>query len=270
MSAAELLRALGAGRGRILPIAEAALAFAALARPELDLTFYRAHLAVLARAVGTIGATSPTARAAALAMVLGRQFGYRGDSETYDDLANADLARVIDRQRGLPVALGILYIATAREQGWRAAGLGFPGHFLVALGEEGEELILDPFDRGAVCDKGRLQALLRGIEGEAAELRPEHCRPVDDREVVLRLENNIKTRLLQAGKPEPALAVIERMLLLAPDHGLLWDERAQINAALGRINAALAAAEQAHAHAANAAQRDRAAALLRQLKARLN
>jgi regulator of sirC expression with transglutaminase-like and TPR domain len=270
MSAADLLRALGTGRGKPLPIAEAALAFSALARPGLDLTFYRTHLAVLARAVGAIGATTPAGRAAALAMVLGRQFGYRGDVDTYDDLANADLARVIDRQRGLPVALGILYIATAREQGWRAAGLGFPGHFLVALGDEDERLILDPFDRGAVCDTARLQALLRGIQGEAAELRPEHCLPVDDREVVLRLQNNIKMRLLQAGETEPALAVIDRMLLLAPDHGLLWDECAQANAALGQITAALAAAEQAVAHAATTAQRDRAAALLRQLKSRLN
>ncbi|MEI9986453.1 MAG: hypothetical protein WDN69_26745 [Aliidongia sp.] len=52
MSAEDLLRALGAGPGKTLPIAEAALAYAALARPALDLTFYRAHLAVLARAVG--------------------------------------------------------------------------------------------------------------------------------------------------------------------------------------------------------------------------
>lgn len=270
MSAEDLLRALGAGPGKTLPIAEAALAYAALARPALDLTFYRAHLAVLARAVGAIGATGPEERAAALAEVLGRQFNYRGDTEHYDDLANADLARVIDRQRGLPVALGILYIATARAQGWPAAGLNFPGHFLIALGEGTERLILDPFERGAICDTERLHSLLRAFEGDSAELRPAHSRPVDDRDVVLRLENNIKLRLVQAGETEKALALIERMLLLAPEYSVLWDELAQLNGTLGRMTAAIAAAETAIGHAASAAQREHAASLLRRFKARLN
>lgn len=265
-----LLRALGAGQGKVLPIAEAALAYAALARPGLDLTFYRAHLAVLARAVGALAAEGPEARAAVLAQVLGRQFNYRGDTEHYDDLDNADLTRVIDRQRGLPVALGILYIATAREQGWRAAGLNFPGHFLIALGEGGDRMILDPFDRGAVCEPARLEALLRSAEGEAAELRPEHCRAVDDRDVVLRLENNIKLRLLQANRNAEALALVERMLLLAPDYAVLWSELAQLNALEGRMNAAIGAAEAAIGHAATAGQREQAAGLLRRFRARLN
>jgi regulator of sirC expression with transglutaminase-like and TPR domain len=270
VSAEDFLRELGTGPGTELPIAEAALAYAALARPELDLTFYRTHLAALARAVAAIGATTAAERAAALAHVLARQFGYRGDTEHYDDLANADLARVIDRQRGLPVALGILYIATARAQGWQAAGLSFPGHFLVALGNDSERLILDPFDRGAQCDEARLATLLRGIEGEGAELGPEHCSTVDDRDVVLRLQNNIKLRLVQAGEIEPAAVLTERMLLLAPDLAALWDELARLNGTLGRITAAIGAAEQAVLHGATAAQREQAASLLRRLKARLN
>jgi regulator of sirC expression with transglutaminase-like and TPR domain len=265
-----LLRLLGTTPGKILPIAEAALAYAALARPGLDLTFYRAHLAVLAKAVAAIGAETPETRAEALAQVLGRQFNYRGDNETYDDLDNADLARVIDRQRGLPVALGILYIAVARAQGWSAFGLNFPGHFLIALGEGGERLILDPFDRGTICDPARLEALLRSAEGLPGELKPEHCRPVGDRDVVLRLENNIKLRLIQAGRTAEALTLIERMLLLVPEHAQLWTELAQLNAKEGRMNAAIVAAETAIGHAATPGQREQAAGLLRGFRARLN
>ena len=44
-------------------------------------------------------------------------FRYRGDEETYDDLDNANLMRVIERRKGLPVALGILYLYAARSQG---------------------------------------------------------------------------------------------------------------------------------------------------------
>ena len=65
----------------------------------------------------------------ALAEVIARSYGYRGDTESYDDLQNADLVRVIERRKGLPVALSILYLDVARRQGWEAEGLAFPGAF---------------------------------------------------------------------------------------------------------------------------------------------
>ena len=57
-------------------------------------------------------------RVAALARTLVGRHGYAATTSTYDDLQNANLMRVIDRKRGLPVALGILYIHAARRQGW--------------------------------------------------------------------------------------------------------------------------------------------------------
>src|SRR3546814_8592275 len=49
------------------------------------------------------------------------EFGYHGDTESYDDPQNADLVRVIDRRMGLPVSLGVLYIHAARAQIGRAS-----------------------------------------------------------------------------------------------------------------------------------------------------
>src|SRR3546814_8702530 len=60
-------------------------------------------------------------RAIALAGVLLAEFGYHGDTESYDDPQNADLVRVIDRRMGLPVSLGVLYIHAARAQIGRAS-----------------------------------------------------------------------------------------------------------------------------------------------------
>jgi regulator of sirC expression with transglutaminase-like and TPR domain len=77
-------------------------------------------------------------RVAALTQVMAEEHGYNGDRQHYDDLQNANLIRVIDRRRGLPVALGILYLHAARAQGWRAAGINFPGHFLIAVEHDGE------------------------------------------------------------------------------------------------------------------------------------
>ena len=52
-------------------------------------------------------------RARALNEIILLKHGYSGDELTYDDLQNANLMRVIDRRKGLPVALGIL-ICTPR------------------------------------------------------------------------------------------------------------------------------------------------------------
>src|ERR1700738_4392891 len=137
---AHFLRELGASGERILPIADAALALASFERPRVDFQRYRDHLQLIARDVGQHpGATGDlAARARALNEIILLKYGYSGDALTYDDLQNANLIRVIDRRKGLPVALGILYIHAARVQGWDIAGLAFPGHFLVRLSDGGE------------------------------------------------------------------------------------------------------------------------------------
>ena len=107
---ANFLRELGASGERILPIAEAALALASFERPRVGPTRYREHLQLLARDVsGHPAAAGDIAeRARALNEIVLLKYGYSGDALTYDDLQNANLMRVVDRRKGLPVALGIL------------------------------------------------------------------------------------------------------------------------------------------------------------------
>src|SRR3546814_18868046 len=83
-------------------------------------------------------------------------------------MSNADMMRVIDRRRGLPVALGILYLHGARAQGWPICGLNFPGHFLLRLDLGAERTIIDPFHGGETRDAAALRALLKTMAGEAA------------------------------------------------------------------------------------------------------
>ncbi len=59
------------------------------------------------------------------------------------------------------------------------------------------------------------------------------------RAVLLRLQNNIKSRRLDAGDLPAALAALEDMLRIAPDHAALWREAALINQRLDHVGAAL-------------------------------
>src|SRR6516165_1735102 len=221
---ARFLRELGALGAAPLPIAEAALALASFERPRVAFRRYRDHLRQLARDVGQHhGAAGVlSARARALNEIILLKYGYSGDELSYDDLQNANLMRVVDRRKGLPVSLGILYIHAARAQGWDIAGLAFPGHFLVRLADDAGRVIVDPFHSGQICGAAELRELLKAASGQDTELLPEHYMAVSDRDVLLRLQNNLKARLLQAQHHERALAVIETMLMLAADLAELW------------------------------------------------
>lgn len=269
---ARYLRALAAQDGAVLPLAEAALALASYERPRVGLAHYRQHLAALARDVGRHpGAAGGLAdRSRALNEVVLLKYGYSGDELTYDDLQNANLMRVVDRRKGLPVALGILYLHAARAQGWDCVGLAFPGHFLIRLADGAERLILDPFHGGRVCDAAVLRELLKAMAGQEVELAPEHYAPVADRDVLLRLQNNLKSRLLQMGQHERALRVVETMLLLAPDLPGLLQEAGLLQAELGNLRAAAQTFEEFIRHAPEGIARHQAAILLQQLKAKLN
>ncbi|GAB4186423.1 MAG: SirB1 family protein [Thalassobaculales bacterium] len=261
----DVMKAVAEAGDRDLPIAEAALALAAFERPGVDPAHYHRHLARIAAEMAA--AAAPGAEPAeVLAAVMAEGFDYRGDRDSYDDLQNANLMRVIDRRRGLPVALGILYLHAARAAGWRAAGLAFPGHFLIRVEGAGRRVILDPYHDGRRCEAADLRALL----GEGRDLDPRHYAEVPDRQVLLRLQNNIKTRQVQAERFEEAANVLETMLLMAPGEPALWREAGLVYARIENYRAAIAALETYVLLSGDDGGRHAVAGLLQRLKGRLN
>ncbi len=275
MRRAEILSALEAvGRqpDETIDLAEAALLLAALDQPDVDLGPYRRHLATLAANLADVVVSESDMlgeRAAALTQVMADQHGYAGDRRTYDDLQNASLIGVIDRRKGLPVALGILYLHTARAQGWRAVGINFPGHFLIALEDDDERVILDPFEGGAQVDLPRLQLMLKTALGADAELQPEYYATMTNRGVLLRLQNNIKKRVLDDGDHARAASVVEGMLAIAPEIPDLWREAAELRAEIGELRSALQALDRL-LQLADDTQRSDAMALRRNIATRIN
>jgi regulator of sirC expression with transglutaminase-like and TPR domain len=226
-----------------IDIADAALQLARVDAPSADWRAARTHLSELARDAVQASAQAPlddvAAQAAILTNLLVRRHGYEGDSATYNDLANANLIHVIERRLGLPVALGVIWLHAAGAAGWDAYGIDFPGHFLIGLAGPGRKVVLDVFAGGIERDARHLRRLLKQVEGTNAELRPDLLRPMSPRAVLLRLQNNIRQRRLQAGDREGALACTQDMLRIAPDQAQLWREAALMNQRLDHVGAAL-------------------------------
>ena len=170
---------------------------------------------------------------------------YCGDTETYDDPANANLIRVVERRRGLPVALGVLWLHCTRAIGWGAHGVDFPGHFLVALEARSlgrsarpvtaQQLVVDVFAGGVPLEAKDLRALLKHVAGPSVELKPGVLQPMSARRVLLRLQENVRVRRLRGEDMVGALACTEDMLRIAPDNASLWREAAIMHQRLQHV-----------------------------------
>ncbi|NOT42544.1 MAG: hypothetical protein HOP13_18875 [Alphaproteobacteria bacterium] len=238
------LHTVGQGEDAEIPLAVTALNLAALDHLGLDLKRYRDHLAQLtddareAYAAVRRGMAEVPAAARALAETIGVRHGYQGDNATFDDPQNADLIRVIDRRRGLPVSLGILYIDLAHRLDVPASGLNTPGHFLMSLGDGDLARVIDPFNGGVVLNVEELRPWPQLPDDDPAKYGP-----VGRRDVLLRLLNNIHARALAGKDSVRALTITERMVLIAPRRADLWLELSKASEATGKMNAAIRAAQ---------------------------
>jgi len=255
-----------------IDLAETALLLSALDKPDRELTPYRAHLADLAAAAKATTGTHDflDGRVAAINRLMFESHGYCGDIETYDEPENANLLDVIDRRAGLPVSIGIIYMHAARAAGCDISGLAFPGHFLLRVTEGATRMIVDPFHGGQTLEAGHLRDLLKQFLGADAELNPRHHAPVNDRDILLRLQNNIKSRALNAGETERAGEILERMALIAPNVASVWRELGLLSMHLGNLRRAVNAFETFLNFAPPTDQEREAESLLEQIKSSLN
>src|SRR3954471_24094697 len=126
-----------------------ALALAAAFRP-VDAARALATLDGLGEEVADVLRSAGTREAEALVLsaVLGTRHGFRGDSQQCAGPENSMHDRVLERRRGLPILLSIVYVEVARRAGVPLAGVGLPGHYVVGHFGAAEPLLLDPFGGG--------------------------------------------------------------------------------------------------------------------------
>ena len=262
--ALEYLKGIGeAGEGPH-DIARVALMLSALDHPGKSLEPFQAHLHEITEAMqagrGLIRRVADGAQL--LSSLFVDRFGYEGDRLTYDDPKNADLMAVIERRRGLPVALGVLYLHAARAGGMRASGLNTQGHFVLRITHRHDDVTVDPFNNGVVLGSANLPAVLR--DAAIAET-------VSDIDVLLRLTNNMKIRALEAKNFERGLELMRRMVLIAPRRPEVWLDFGRVNEAVGVLGAARKAYETClQLAAAGEALHNEAVLSLANLKRRLN
>jgi regulator of sirC expression with transglutaminase-like and TPR domain len=187
-----------------------------LAGEELD-----ALGAELAADLRATGARDPAAEARACAELLGARHGFAGDAEHYDDPANSMLDLVLERRRGLPIVLSVVYVEVARRAGVALAGVGLPGHYVVGHFGASPPLLLDPFARGAPV---------------AGEHPPELVRPWGPHETALRMLNNLVGSYQRRGDVGRAIAAATMRLELPLHRGLRDALEGELRRLKARLN----------------------------------
>lgn len=228
-----------------IDLAEAALLVATDEYPALDVSAYLRRLDELAD--GVRRRLRPDAdfetTVVALNEFLFDEQGFTGNTEDYYDPRNSFLNEVLDRRRGIPVTLAILYIEIGRRLGLTLEGVTFPGHFLVKTATADGEIVLDPFSGGMPVSEEDLRERLQARF-------PEHDAPngalarllaaADKKQILLRMLRNLKAIYLHRDQHDKALGVLNRMLFIEPELAEELRERGEVYMRLECFRAALA------------------------------
>jgi regulator of sirC expression with transglutaminase-like and TPR domain len=223
----EPFRALMAQADARIELARACLMIARDAYPALDVAHYLGEIERFAMRLRTQLAAGGRAEEKLIALndFLFGELGFAGNLDAYYDPRNSYLNDVIERRTGIPISLSILYIEVGRRIGLPLEGVSFPGHFLVRLKLRGGLLVLDPFAGGAPQSEDDLrerlarvvpQAATGGIPIEALPLE-QFLEPATHRQILARMLRNLKTIYRDADEPARLLAVLNRILVVAPD-----------------------------------------------------
>jgi regulator of sirC expression with transglutaminase-like and TPR domain len=118
--------------------------------------------------------------------------GFRGNTENFYEPDNSYINKVIDNKTGIPISLSSLYILIARRLGIPIFGINLPQHFIVKYLEGGNELFIDPFNKGLIVSKSEAMNFLKQLGMEIKDLdRIPFMKVAYDTDIIKRMLNNL-------------------------------------------------------------------------------
>lgn len=263
-----------------LPLTEAAIAIAQDNYPRLDLGAVQFELDRLA---ATLRARLPSDasmvhRLRSLNHYFYKELGFQGNRNDYYDPDNTYLNRVLERRRGIPISLAILYMEIGEQIGLPLRGVSFPGHFLVKLTVRSGDIYLDPYTGQSLSREELEERLAQFLEARKMEVRADLAlipaiQEAPARDILVRMLRNLKGIYHDRRDFDRLLAVQQRLVILRPeaaeerrDRGLIYAQLECSRAALDDLNYYL----KQQPDAAESEEIRRTIAILKEANGRLN
>ncbi len=144
--------------------------------------------------------------------------GFQPDREHYYDIRNSLFNDVLQRRRGVPITLSLVYFELADAIGVEVEGVSFPGHFLIRHIDTDQ--LIDPLDEGHFIDRAGCLAILGALGLTEEDWSEEFLRPASKREILHRLMNNLRSGYNRAGDHR-RLEILDEMFAALESGGAL-------------------------------------------------
>ncbi len=168
---------------------------------------------------------------------------FEGDLDDYYNPKNNFLNYVLEKRSGIPITICILYKEIAKFADLDLKIVGFPSHVIVKYGEE---MILDPFNRGRLLELEDLQEILYQNYGDSVEFQAEYLNQISDEKIIVRMLRNLKNSYTDSFAYEMANMCNRMILEILPespdeirDMGILEEKLKNYNDSIKFLNKSL-------------------------------
>ncbi len=222
-------------------LTQGALAIALCQMENVDLSQISQRIGELAQRIRQrVRGDQPQALLAHLHEVLFEEEGFIGATEDYDNPLNSFLPAVLERKKGLPIALSLVYKLVADAVGLHCWGLGLPGYFVVGVQAQGARLVIDPFEGGRALNQREIHEGIVGLLGEQMPWSDQWLAPVSNRYWLTRILQNLLNYYNDQGQYAQVGQMLEMEMILWPSEARLQRDLGLVLARIGMIEPATA------------------------------
>ena len=162
------------------------------------------------------GAWSEEDAIRSIAAKISEEYGIFGDSDAYYKATSSYLPSVIQKKRGIPISLSVLYMAVAERVGLELRGVAAPLHFLARYEASDGPMFVDAFARGRIMYWDECVDWLTDITNLDSDQVTNYMHAVDVRSIITRMLNNLKLLHAREEHWQAAYAVQRRLTALQP------------------------------------------------------
>lgn len=166
---------------------------------------------------------------------------FRGNDDDYYDPRNSCLNAVLSRRLGIPISLSVVYMEVARRLSRPISGVGLPGHFIVVYQDGDSRYWVDPFHNGQILSYADCCAIAQRAAGTDLRTQPELLEPVSNRQILVRMLNNLKVIYLRGQAFDKARLVLDLLIDAIPGYAEGYRQRGLVY--LHQLNFRLAKAD---------------------------
>lgn len=232
------------GPDEAINLAEAALLIASEEYPGLDIAAYLARLDEMAATLRRRlrADISPADTIIALNRFLFDEHGFSGNAADYYDPRHSFLNEVLDRKRGIPLTLALVYMEIGRRVGLPVQGISFPAHFLVKCQLREGMVVLDPYAKGISLSFDEIRRRIKSLRNDAEPPRSVIAgmlATASNKDVLVRMLRNLKGIYSHHQQWLKALAATDRIISVMPGLAEEYRDRGMIYLSLECFRAAL-------------------------------